>query len=115
MRNGIVVMLMCLPVIVACGTIGSGKPAFGQPGASVERVPYAPAGVYTFNFKRDEIYTPSTDRRNAIERYLGRNPNELPPNCSLGVEVLDIVDGENGNSAASFRCKVTEIKLRRGQ
>lgn len=112
MRNSVLLVLLCMSMVVACGTIGSDLPAFGQPGASVERIPYAPVGVYTFNFKRDKIYTLAPDRRDAVKKYLDGNLRVLPPNCSLGVVVQEIIDGENGDSAASFKCMTAEIKRR---
>lgn len=106
MRNLILLALLCVPMIVACGTT---VPAFGQPGASVVRVPYAPVGVYTFNFKRDQVYGLAFARGDAVEKYLERNQGVLPPDCTRGVQVLDVVDGENGESAASFKCNPAGI------
>lgn len=109
MRSFTLLMLFCMSMVVACGTTG---PTFGQPGASVVKTSYAPAGVYTFNFKRDEIYTLATVRADAIKKYLEQHQQLLPPNCSLGVQVLDVVDGESDDSVASFSCKTAPIQRR---
>lgn len=107
MRNFVVSMLLCVPVLVACGTT---EPAFGQPGASVVREAYAPAGVYTFNFNRDKVYDSQFVRADAVKNYLGRHPELLPPSCSSGLEILGVVDGDNGDSAAKFKCLVPNAR-----
>lgn len=105
----ILLALVCIPMMVACGTAG---PAFGQPGASVTRLPYAPAGIYTFNFKAQEVYESSVYRPDAVLRYLQRNQGVLPPGCAWGLVVLEVIDGESGDSAASFRCNHEPIQER---
>lgn len=101
MRKLILLTLLCLPMMVACST---GGPAFGEPGASITRVVYAPAGVYTFKYKADQVYGLAFARSDAIVKYLERNQGILPPDCSWGVQVLDIIDENNGESVASFKC-----------
>lgn len=107
-RNFVFSMLLCVPLLVACGTT---EPAFGQPGASVVKDVFAPEGTYTFNFKRDDVYAPDLVRVDAVQRYLGRHQAMLPPTCVYGFDVLDVADGENGKSAAIFRCVKPNKKM----
>ncbi|MBI3221680.1 MAG: hypothetical protein HYZ46_01030 [Nitrosomonadales bacterium] len=108
MRNLVISMLLCVPLLVACGTT---EPAFGQPGARVVKDAFAPEGVYTFNFKRDDVYITDLARIDAVQRYLNLHQVMLPPACVYGFEVLDVVDGEAGKSAAIFKCIKPDRKM----
>lgn len=107
MRKLSLLFFISLPLIVACGT---SAPRFGEPGASVERVALRSADFFIFHYKPEKIYGLAPARRDAIEKYLGLNLQVLPPKCTNGIEILEIVDGENGESAASFKCYPPPIR-----
>jgi hypothetical protein len=107
MRKLSLLNMLCLFWVTACSTSES---PYGQAGASVERVALKSSEFFIFHYKPEKVYGLASGRRDAVVLYLGRNQQALPPKCANGIEILEIVDGENGESAASFKCNPPVIR-----